>query len=297
MSAASSFVSITRGALRALRYPRLLAGLSRDPRSTAGAYEQEVATLLGGLPRCVPLESLLGPEGDMLPAFTFLDDTSTVMDLLLLRAIAARYDARTMFEIGTFRGESAYAVANAGIEVHTLSLPDDELRAQGVQDSLVEAHRTLSSGELNITHTFGDSAVFDTGPYAGWADIVFIDGDHSRGAVERDTRRFWAMRSSRVGAVVWHDAFSSPLVPRWEVLAGIGAGVPASERSHLVNISNTLCVAWLPDAAELPTVPRSYVPRTVFSVKVAPLIGWRSRKDSAEEAHEVAGDHVAARLP
>ena len=271
----SSLGGILRGAAKVVRNPRRLVELAREPASArAEAFEREATQLLGGVPRCVPLEALLASQGDVLPAFTFLDDTSTVVDLLLLRAVVARYGAQTMLEIGTFRGESSLAVATAGATVVTLSLPDDELLDRGCQPSWVDAHRALSAGHPNITHAFGDSALFDTEPYREWADILFIDGDHSRDAVEADTRRFWATRSPRVGAVVWHDAFSSPLLPRWEVLAGIAAGVPAPHRSQLVQVSNTLCLAWLPDGDALPTVERSYVPRVVFSVNVKPLLQW-----------------------
>jgi predicted O-methyltransferase YrrM len=219
-----------------------------------------------------------------LSAFTFLDDTSTVLDLLLLRALVKRYRANTMFEIGTFRGESALAVAAAGARVVTLSLSDSALTEAGAADSWVCAHRTVSAGHPEITHVFGDSRAVDTGPYRGWADILFVDGDHSRGAVETDTRRFWEVRSPRVGAVVWHDAFFSPLVPRWEVIAGIAAGVPEACRAQLVQVSNTLCVAWLPDGDSLPTVEPSYVPRTTFSVTVMPLLGWQSAKSTMSSA-------------
>lgn len=273
--------SILRGAARALRDPRRLVALTREPEPARQAgFEREVVELLGGAPRCVPIEALLDSTGDVLSAFTFLDDTSTVLDLLLLRALVKRYRANTMFEIGTFRGESALAVAAAGARVVTLSLSDSALTERGAADPWVGAHRTVSAGHPEIMHVFGDSSVVDTGPYCGWADILFVDGDHSRGAVETDTRRFWDVRSPRVGAVVWHDAFFSPLVPRWEVIAGIAAGVPKACRSQLVQVSNTLCVAWLPDGDMLPTVERSYVPRTAFSVTVTPLLGWQSGKST-----------------
>jgi hypothetical protein len=279
VSLLASLAGIMRGAAQALRDPRRLAELAREPASVrAEAFEREATALLGGVPRCVPLEGFLNPRGNLLPAFTFLDDTSTVVDLLLLRALATRYGARTMLEVGTFRGESALAVATVGVEVVTLSLPDETLVDRGAERSWVEAHRTLSTGHPNITHAFGDSAVFDTRPYREWADILFIDGDHSRHAIESDTRRFWTTRSRGVGAVVWHDAFSSPLVPRWEVLAGIAAGVPPSHRSQIVHVSNTLCLAWLPDSDSMPTVAPSYVPRVVYSVNVAPVPDWTSSK-------------------
>jgi hypothetical protein len=272
---------ILRGAVQAVRNPRRLAQLALEsPAERADAFEREAKTLLGGAPRCVPLEAILHADGDSLPAFTFLDDTSTIIDLLLLRALVTRYGARTMLEIGTFRGESSLAVATAGAKVVTLSLPDEELLARGSPRSWVDAHRTLSAGHPGITHAFGDSGVVDIASYREWADILFIDGDHSRAALESDTRRFWSTRSGRVGAVVWHDAFSSPLVPRWEVIAGIAAGVPSVHRSQLVQVSNSLCLAWLPDGDSLPTVERSYVPRIVFSVNVTPLSGWTSKKDA-----------------
>jgi hypothetical protein len=293
VSLLASLAGIMRGAAQALRDPRRLAELAREPAcARAEAFEREATALLGGVPRCVPLEGLLNPRGDFLPAFTFLDDTSTVVDLLLLRALVTRYGARTMLEIGTFRGESSLAVATAGASVVTLSLSDEALLERGTRRSWVDAHRTLSTGHPNITHAFGDSAVVDTAPYREWADILFIDGDHSRGALESDTRRFWTTRSPRVGAVVWHDAFSSPLVPRWEVLAGIAAGVPPSHRSQLVQVSNTLCLAWLPDGNSMPTVDRSYVPRVVYSVNVTPLPGWTSGKQAAPAVQESAvADH------
>jgi predicted O-methyltransferase YrrM len=279
-----------RGAVNALRDPRRLATLAHEsPSARAEGLEREARALLGGVPRCVPLEALLDPQGDVLPAFTFLDDTSTVVDLLLLRALVRRYGARTMFEVGTFRGESALAVATAGAEVVTLSLADEALLERGAQASWVDAHRTLSAGHRNITHVFGDSGVLDTQPYREWADILFIDGDHSRQAVESDTRRFWTARSRRVGAVVWHDAFFSPLVPRWEVLAGVAAAVPSSHRSQLVHVSNTLCMAWLPDGDSLPTVDPSYVPRVVYSVNVTPVVGWTSTKDASDVVQEDTG--------
>jgi hypothetical protein len=289
MSALASLKSILQGGVRALRDPRVLASLTvPSPSDRERGFRRETEALLGGLPRCVPLEHLLPRTGDILPAFTFLDDTSTVMDLLLLRALARRYGARTMLEIGTFRGESALSVANEGVDVVTLSLPDRTLVERGAPSSWISAHRTMSTSHPAITHVFGDSRIIDTRPYEGWADLLFIDGDHSRDSVEIDTRRFWDTRSARVGAVVWHDGFFSPLLPRWEVLAGIAAAVPQSHRSQLVHVSNTLCVAWLPDGASLPNVERSYVPRAAYSVKVTPLVGWRPT-NGADEAHSDGG--------
>jgi hypothetical protein len=270
--------AVARGFGRALADPRLLARLAVPSHADrARQHEAECVRLLGGVPRTVPVERIVG-GGGRLEAFSFLDDTSTVLDLLVLRGLMACRPGGRYFEIGTFRGESALAVADIACEVVTLSLPDSQLTARSAHRSWVAAHRTFSEGHPRIRHVFADSATFDTAPYEGWADVLFIDGDHSRQAVEADTRRYWRVRRPRTGAVVWHDAFLTPLLPRWEVLAGIAAGVPPECRRELVHVSNTLCVAWLPNAAAFPTVELSYTPRLAFAVDVSVVPAWRSAR-------------------
>jgi predicted O-methyltransferase YrrM len=271
-----SLQAILRGAALAIRDPRKLATLTVervDEREQR--FEQMVHDRFGGPPRTVPIEAVIGRSIGRLDQFSYLDQTSTVLDLLLLKALVRRFAGAQYFEIGTFRGESAVAVAEDSASVVTLSLPDGRLRELGVAEDQIAAHRTFSNGHPRIEHVFADSAEFDVTRYAGWADVLFIDGDHEFHAVERDTRRFWHVHKPHDGIVVWHDGFQSPLQPRWEVLAGIMEGIPIKDRPHLVHVSNTLSVAWLPEGNSLPTVERSLVPRTAFSVEVgiAPTVG------------------------
>ena len=252
-----------------LRNPRELARLTTTrPEELERQYEREARDLFGTLPRAVPIEAIVGDDLGELDTFSFLDDTSTVLDLLLLQGLVRQMKGCHYFEIGTFRGESAIAVVDDASEVVTLSLSDDHLLSLGVDSSFVSAHRVLSEGNPKIRHIFGDSRVFDVTPYLNWADVLFIDGDHERHSVENDTRRFLPVVRSGTGIVVWHDAFLSPLRPRWEVLAGIGAALSSDQRKALVHVANTLAVALVPAADALPTIDRSYVPTTVFSVAV-----------------------------
>ncbi len=261
--------AIARGASRALRNPRELARLTAiRPEELERQYEREARDLFSTLPRAVPIEAVIGEDLGKLDTFSFLDDTSTVLDLLLLRGLVRQMQACHYFEIGTFRGESAIAVADDASEVVTLSLSDDHLLSLGVDSSFVSAHRIFSAGNSKVRHIFGDSSVFDVTPFLNWADVLFIDGDHERHAVENDTRRFLRVVRSGTGIVVWHDAFLSPLRPRWEVLAGIGAALNGDQRRALVHVANTLAVALIPSADRLPTTELSYVPTTVFSVAV-----------------------------
>lgn len=265
----ASCKAIARGAARAIRNPRELARLTvARPEELEHRYEAEARELFGELPRAVPIEAVIGHELGKLDTFSFLDDTSTVLDLLLLRGLVRRRPGCRYFEIGTFRGESAVAVADVASEVVTLSLPDDRLLSLGADRSFVAAHRVFSERNPKVQHIFGDSSTFDVTPFLDWADVLFIDGDHARRAVENDTRRFLQVVSRTTGVVVWHDAYLSALRPRWEVLAGIGAALNVDQRRALVHVANTLTVALLPAADALPTIELSYVPKTVFSVTV-----------------------------
>jgi hypothetical protein len=159
----------------------------------------------------------------------------------------------------------------------------------GSDPSFVRAHRAFSAGHPKIRHVFGDSTTMDLTEFERWADLVFIDGDHRFAGVASDTRRFWHTRRTDLSPVVWHDAFLTPLTPRWEVLAGIAEGLPPERLAGLVHVSNTLCVAWLPDAATLPTVDRSYAPRVAFSVEVALREDWPVPDERRPEASDVRG--------
>ena len=281
MQKLASCRAIARGAGRALRNPRELARLTTvRPEELERRYEREVRDLFDTLPRAVCIEGIVGADLGTLNTFSFLDDTSTVLDLLLLRGLVRRTEGCHYFEIGTFRGESAIAVADEASEVVTLSLSDDDLLSLGFDRSFVAAHRVFSDGSPRIHHIFGDSGSFDVAPFLGWADVLFIDGDHTRNAVERDTRRFLPVIRPGTGVVVWHDAFLSPLRPRWEVLAGIGAALTVDQRKALVHVANTLAVALLPFAGDLPTTELSYVPTTVFSVAV------KARQMNMERDHQ-----------
>jgi len=265
----ASCKAIARGAALVMRNPRELVRLTIPlPEELDRRYETEARALFAELPRAVPIEAVIGHDLGKLETFSFLDDTSTVLDLLLLRGLVQRRPGSRYFEIGTFRGESAVAVADVASEVVTLSLSDDHMLALGADRSFVAAHRIFSDSNPKVRHLFADSRTFDVAPFLDWADVLFIDGDHARQAVENDTRRFLPIVRRERGVVVWHDAFLSPLRPRWEVLAGIGAALSPDQRKKLVHVANTLVVALIPAADTLPTINLSYVPTTVFSVAV-----------------------------
>ena len=183
--------------------------------------------------------------------FAFGDGGSLPTDLLLLRALARQRAGCRYFEIGTWRGESAANVAPEAATVHTLNLSADEMRALKLPERYIELHGHFSRPLTNVTHLHGNSATFDlaglqraSGPF----DLVFIDGDHRYAAVRRDTQRVFEHLVGPATVVVWHDASRQPGHPRWEVLAGLLDGLPAGLPGQLVQVGNTLCALYSPQA-------------------------------------------------
>ncbi|RAK68350.1 class I SAM-dependent methyltransferase [Hymenobacter edaphi] len=226
-------------------------------------------TPAGGLP-VTPLRPLLPPAGDVLRPFAFGEGGSLPTDLLLLRALVRRAGAAARyFEIGTWRGESAAAVAEVAASVHTLNLSDEELRRLRLPEEYIALHGHFSRPLPNVTHLHGNSATFDyrgLGPF----DVVFIDGDHSYEAVREDTARVFRELLHPHSVVVWHDAARQPGVPRWEVLSGILDGLPAAVPGQLYAVGNTLCALYSP--APLPAAaPSRFAAPGAFEVSVRPL--------------------------
>lgn len=212
--------------------------------------------------------SRLTNEPVQLNTFAFLDGGSLPTDHALLMLLAQRINARSYFEIGTWRGESVINVAAVIPECHTLNLGADEMYRRGWSEDYIRLHGFFSQKNPSVTHLHGDSRSFDFSPYYGKQDLVFIDGDHHHDTIVSDTRTAFKLLRDEHSVIVWHDYAFSPESVRWNVLHAILEGTPADKRSGLVCISNTLCAAWLPFS--LPTHTRRYpqIPEHAFSVQL-----------------------------
>jgi hypothetical protein len=110
----------------------------------------------------------------------------------------------------------------------------------------IELHGFFSRGLPNVQHLHGNSATFDMAGLGQRFDLIFIDGDHHYESVRTDTRRVFEHLVHPRTIVVWHDAATQPGQPRWEVLAGILAGLPEATGGQLVQVENTLCALYSP---------------------------------------------------
>lgn len=225
-----------------------------------------------GLP-VTPLAGLLPAGGDAVARFAFGGGGSLPTDLLLLRALVRRAGpAARYFEIGTWRGESAAAVAPLAATVATLNLSPEQLRALHLPETYIGQHGHFSRALPNVEHLLGDSATYDYAALPGGPfDVIFIDGDHRYPAVRTDTARVFAHLVGPRTTVVWHDAARQPGEPRWEVLAGILDGLPAALPGQLYAVGHTLCALYVPEV--LPSAPAEALPApgAGFRVTVEPL--------------------------
>ena len=135
---------------------------------------------------------------------------------LVLCALARLLACRSIFEIGTFRGDTSWLLAHnlPHARIFTLDLPGVE-SAQHVRLEITdvdEYFRTWERGARfrdtpeapRITALSGDSASFDFSPYRGAMDLVYIDASHSYSYVKADTEAALAMLSP-TGTIVWDD--------------------------------------------------------------------------------------------
>jgi predicted O-methyltransferase YrrM len=124
--------------------------------------------------------------------------------------------AKRIFEFGTYKGVSttqlALSLPDDGM-VYTLDLPEAHPaynlaipKAEERQIAAETGKGILIPQELRHKVIFlrSDSATFDTSPYLGSMDLVFVDGAHSYEYVKNDTEKGLEMLRPG-GIIVWHD--------------------------------------------------------------------------------------------
>lgn len=200
---------------------------------------------------------------------SFLSGSSLVTDFALLQILSIHYKVNTYFEIGTWRGESVANVSPFVTGAYTLNLPDETMRKLGHTEAYIDSHRYFSKKLSNVTHLFGDSATFDFSEFYGRMDLIFIDGDHSLKAVQRDTQTALKLQKSLDSIIVWHDAKSDTEYPRYEVLMGILNGLPKEMHPHVFLVRNSLCAVYLPNHHQYHQLQINALPTRFFELSLS----------------------------
>jgi predicted O-methyltransferase YrrM len=182
----------------------------------------------------VPLAEFLDGAPLKIREAACVDGNVTVTELLVLAALAKKYQPKTIFEIGTFDGRTTLNLAANAPEarVHTLDLPPGHATAlpvKGGDDKYIDksesgARFRGTDCQARIVQHYGDSATFDFAPFAGNIDMVFVDGAHSDAYVRRDSENALKLLRGGRGVIAWHDYGTRQVT---EALDDLHAKIPA----------------------------------------------------------------------
>jgi predicted O-methyltransferase YrrM len=211
---------------------------------------QEIVVNKYNLPKGFPevaYQNFVKSEINKVSPMAFVEGSSTVLDLLLLKNLSVDKD---YFEIGTWRGESAANVADVAKTCTTLNLSDEEMLSMNLPKEYIDLHFVFSKNNPKIKHLRGNSRTFDFSPYHNKMDVIFVDGDHHYDGVKNDTEIAFKLLKNQNSIIVWHDYGKGPNDIRWDVLRGIYEGTPIDKRKNLYRVQNTLCAIFYPHSID-----------------------------------------------
>lgn len=219
--------------------------------------------------RTVDLLELFSDFEENLTTYSFLDGTSLITDIMLLKKLARNYPACNYLEIGSWRGESIINVSEVATHCTSISLSFHEMESMNLSKEFINVHGIFSKNAQNISEIFHNSRTFDFNKLGQKFDLIFIDGDHSYEGILNDTKKTFDLRKDATSVIVWHDYGYSTETVRHSVLKAIMDGIPAEKHKNLYHVSNTMCAVYIENASfsyyktKFPTFPNKK-----FSIKL-----------------------------
>ncbi len=147
---------------------------------------------------------------------------TSLLEQVLITALARARGCRRFFELGTFDGTTSANVAAGleGGEVLTIDLPAGRVehvrlpvsaadQQYILKDEIGAKLRHLPPGAATVTQLLCDTATFDFSPYHSSCDMVFVDASHQYEYVINDSTV--ACELTRPGGtILWHDYGNLP---------------------------------------------------------------------------------------
>lgn len=200
--------------------------------------------------------------------YTFLEGTSAITDIVLLKQLARRYPHCNYLEIGSWRGESIYNVAQVADKCTSVTLSGEEMKALNYPEGMVELDGFFSNNVSNIEKIEHNSLTYDFSHLKNKYDLIFVDGDHAYKVVKADTSNMLGLLKNDSSVLVWHDYGFGFEKIRYSVLAGILDGVPPELHKYLYHVSNTMCAILIKNEFETYFTKYPTTPNKSFTVKI-----------------------------
>ena len=193
----------------------------------------------------VDLMELFPGFEEELSTYSFLEGTSLVSDIMLLKKLAKGFSSCNYLEIGSWRGESIINISEVSDKCTSLTLSPEEMKSMNISNDFIHVHGAFSKQAKNITEILHNSHTFDFGKLGQTFDLIFIDGDHSYKGVLNDTQKTFNLRKDATSIIVWHDYGFSTETVRHSVLKAILDGIPSDKHRNLYHVSNTMCAVYM----------------------------------------------------
>jgi predicted O-methyltransferase YrrM len=233
---------------------------------------------IGQLPT-IDICELLPKFGESISNYTYLDGTSLVIDIMLLKSLARGFRNCAYLEIGSWRGESISNIYEVTGDCTSVTLSETEMKNKGISDEFIKAHGMFTRNLKGLKTIGQDSGKFDFSSLDKKFDLIFIDGDHSYEGVLNDTVKTFPIRKNSDSIIVWHDYGSSTELVRHSVLAAILDGIPREYHRNLYHVSNTLCAVYIENKAfntyytKFPSIPDKVFSISLAAKKLTPDFG------------------------
>lgn len=218
--------------------------------------------------KTVDINTFLTERKGEIENYTFLDGSSLITDLVLLRSLARSLPECEYLEIGTWRGESIINVAKEAKHCTSINLSPGDIVKFGYDKEYADLHSCLIKDTTNITLIYANSLNFDFHSLNKKFDLIFVDGDHSYETVKSDSTKVYELLRNDDSIIVWHDSGFNPETPRHSVIAGILDGMPQETHANIYHVSNSICAIYTKKHLKASYQNKHIKPDKVFNVSI-----------------------------
>ena len=200
--------------------------------------------------------------------YTFLDGSSLITDLALLKSVAHSIPNCEYLEIGTWRGESILNVADTAASCTSINLSPEQIIELGFPQKYALLHGCLITNPDKIKTIHANSLTFDFTKLYKKYDFIFVDGDHTYNAVKSDSANVFKLLKDENSVIIWHDYGYNPEAPRHSVIAAILDSIPVSEHKNLYHVSNTICAIYTQKKYKTTQLESPVSPDKTFQISI-----------------------------